>query len=55
MKRTLPVLEVLLVLLVSREAQAFYNSPPGRGISRDPIGEKGGRDLYEFAYNYGIK
>jgi RHS repeat-associated protein len=31
-----------------------YNPSTGRWLSRDPIGEKGGRNLYGFAYNDGV-
>jgi uncharacterized protein RhaS with RHS repeats len=32
-------------------AQAFYNPSSGRWLSRDPIEEKGGKNLYGFVYN----
>ncbi len=41
----------LLVLLASREAQAFYNPSTGRWLSRDPIEERGGINLYGFVEN----
>jgi hypothetical protein len=37
--------------LLGREAQAFYNPSTGRWLSRDPIEEQGGRNLYAFAKN----
>ena len=33
------------------EARAFFNPLPGRWLSRDPIGERGGKNLYNFAAN----
>lgn len=45
------VLAVLLGLLASREAQAFYNPATGRWLNRDPIAEKGGANLYGFVQN----
>jgi RHS repeat-associated protein len=32
----------------------YYNPADGRWINRDPIGEKGGRNLYKFLFNNGI-
>jgi hypothetical protein len=37
---------VLLGLMASREAQAFYNPSTGRWLSRDPVAEKGGLNIY---------
>lgn len=42
---------MLLGLVAGREAQAFYNPSTGRWLSRDPIGEKGGKNLYGFVQN----
>jgi len=42
---------VLLWLAFAPLAQAFYNPSTGRWLSRDPIGEKGGINLYGFVYN----
>lgn len=36
---------VLLGLVLAPAAQAYYNSSTGRWLSRDPIGEQGGRNL----------
>ncbi len=48
-------LVVLLVVLLSRDALAFYNSQTGRWLSRDPIGERGGANVYEFARNNAVQ
>ena len=47
---------ILLLLGVSlaREAQAFYNPSTGRWLSRDPIGEHGGQNLYAFLGNNSV-
>ena len=42
---------LLLGVSLEREAQAFYNPSTGRWLSRDPIGERGGKNLYMFADN----
>lgn len=42
---------LLLGVLLGREAQAFYNPSAGRWPNRDPIGERGGGNLYGFADN----
>lgn len=49
--RQIMVLTVLLGLLASQEAQAFYNPETGRWLNRDPIEEKGGVALYTFVKN----
>ena len=41
----------LLGLVTAREAQAFYNPSTGRWLSRDPIGELGGPNVYTFVGN----
>jgi hypothetical protein len=41
----------LFLLLVGFDAQAFYNPTTGRWLSRDPIEERGGASLYDFAAN----
>lgn len=38
----------VLGLLLGRDALAFYNPSTGRWLSRDPIGEWGGANLYGF-------
>jgi uncharacterized protein RhaS with RHS repeats len=45
---------VVLVLLGLTEARAFYNPTTGRWISRDPIGELGGKNLYTFVGNNSV-
>lgn len=42
---------ILLGLLLSRDALAFYNPQTGRWLSRDPIGERGGINRYCFLKN----
>ncbi len=42
---------LLLGVSLAREAQAFYNPSTGRWLSRDPIAEKGGKNLYGFVGN----
>ena len=50
-KRTMTVLVALVGLWAPRDAQAFYNPSTGRWLSRDPIGESGGLNLYAAAAN----
>ena len=45
------VVITLALLLVSTSAWAYYSSEQGRWISRDPIGEEGGVNLYAFVGN----
>ncbi len=45
----------LLLLLVGFDAQAFYNPTTGRWLSRDPIEEPGGKNLYGFVQNNPIE
>ena len=42
---------VLLGLILAPTAQAYYNSSTGRWLSRDPIGEKGGKAIYASVAN----
>jgi len=51
--KTKPIQMLIGLLLVSlgQQAQAFYNPSTGRWLSRDPIGEEGGVNLYEFGPN----
>lgn len=43
---------MLLVLVLSAQsALAFYNPQTGRWLSRDPIGERGGKNLYGYVDN----
>lgn len=39
------------MLFAAPVAQAFYNPSTGRWLSRDPIEEKGGLNIYEFVKN----
>ena len=48
--RCLLVLAALLLLLEAH-APAFYDPGTGRWLSKDPIGEKGGANLYGFVSN----
>jgi hypothetical protein len=50
-----PLLKCLLPLIAfSNFAHAFYDPGQGRWLSRDPIEEAGGMNLYGFAGNNGI-
>jgi hypothetical protein len=54
-KRTAIVVVVACLLsFKAHDALGFYNSSTGRWLSRDPIGERGGANLYGFAKNNGI-
>lgn len=39
---------LLIWLAAEAPAPAFYNPQPGRWLTRDPIGERGGLHLYQF-------
>lgn len=41
----------LLGVTLVQNAQAFYNPSTGRWLSRDPLAEKGGLNLFGFVYN----
>ncbi|HUJ09905.1 MAG TPA: RHS repeat-associated core domain-containing protein [Verrucomicrobiae bacterium] len=45
------ILVVSSRLLLGMDAFAFYNPTTGRWLSRDPIEEEGGRNLYAFVAN----
>lgn len=47
-------LAVCLAWLLPLTTQAFYNPTTGRWLSRDPIGESGGRSPFVFAENHPI-
>lgn len=49
--RVIFLLLALLATLLVQNAQAFYNPSTGRWLSRDPIEERGGRNLYGFVEN----
>lgn len=40
-----------ILFLTASSAFAFYDPTPGRWINRDPIGEKGGQNVYAFVDN----
>ena len=46
-----PTLALIAWLLVPQTAHCFYNASTGRWLSRDPIGERGGVNVYAFAPN----
>jgi uncharacterized protein RhaS with RHS repeats len=55
MKNIHPLLKLLLLLVaLSNFAHAFYDPGQGRWVSRDPIGEQGGVNLYGFVGNDGV-
>ena len=51
MKRLTHILVLLLTLLSGIQASAGYDPSIQRWIQRDPIGERGGLNLYEFVGN----
>lgn len=52
MKTIRPLLKILLLLVaLSNFAHAFYDPGQGRWVSRDPIQEQGGVNLYGFVEN----
>ncbi|MCO5053797.1 MAG: hypothetical protein M9920_16085 [Verrucomicrobiae bacterium] len=54
-KRTLiTALSAGLFLFATHSAEAFYNPSTGRWLSRDPIQEHGGGNLYQFSWNRSI-
>lgn len=55
MKSIHPLFKCLLLLFaLSNFAHAFYDPAQGRWLSRDPIEENGGMNLYGFAGNDGV-
>ena len=42
---------LLALLLATQAAHAFYDSSKGKWINRDPIGERGGGNLFAFVEN----
>lgn len=48
-------LSLVLALTLSPIAQAFYDPVAGRWVSRDPIAERGGMNLYGFVHNSPFK
>ena len=49
--RTVSIIVPFIALLTIQSAYAFYNPQLGRWANRDPIAEKGGINLYQFARN----
>jgi hypothetical protein len=47
-------LGLLICLLDAAPAHAFYNPQQGRWLNRDPIAERGGKNLYNFVGNVPI-
>jgi hypothetical protein len=45
-------LATLAALAFVATASAFYNAEVGRWLSRDPIGERGGENLFAFVHNH---
>ena len=45
------ILVGLLIHLLPTIGQCYYNASTGRWLSRDPIGEKGGHNVYAFVLN----
>lgn len=50
-KRTVTLMLVVFGLLLGRDALAFYNPSTGRWLSRDPVGERGGLNVYAHTRN----
>ncbi len=48
------VLVACVFLFAAHEALAFYNPSTGRWLSRDPIGERGDANLYNFVGNNSV-
>ncbi len=44
-------LVLIPLLLFPQSSQAFYNPSTGRWLNRDPLRERGGRNLYAFVNN----
>jgi hypothetical protein len=53
--RTLSLAFLLFLLVLPLPTRAFYNPQAGRWLSRDPIGEKGGRNLFALVHNDPVK
>ena len=49
----IPALALIAWLLAPQTAHCFYNASTGRWLSRDPISENGGVNVYGFARNRG--
>lgn len=50
----LSVLAALLFLWSASDVLAFYNPSTGKWLSRDPVEEKGGKNLSGFVYNNSV-
>ena len=51
----IPAVALIAWLLAPQTAHCFYNTSTGRWISRDPLGEVGGKHLYGFVRNHPVK
>ncbi len=51
MKTSFALFALAAVLVYAPQARAFYDARQGRFLSRDPIQEKGGLNLYAFVEN----
>ena len=52
--RPIRLLLFATALLLAQDAMAYYNPSTGRWLSRDPIAERGGANLYGFVGNDGV-
>src|SRR6266536_2339714 len=50
-KSRILISSLALILLLPQAGQCFYNTSTGKWLSRDPIEEKGGKNLYAFVDN----
>jgi hypothetical protein len=46
---------IVAMLITNTSAQAFYDPSGQRWLNRDPIAEKGGRNLFQFVVNNPVK
>jgi hypothetical protein len=53
-KPTLAALSLIAWLMLPQTAHCLYNPSTGRWLSRDPIGEKGGLNIYVFVGNRSV-
>jgi hypothetical protein len=48
------IIGLMVWLATVQTGWGFYNPSTGRWLSRDPVGERGGRNLYAFLQNDGV-